>query len=95
MSDISPRTPSFSDPGGQIPDVTETSVARLMHVLEHTQEEELSCEETFALLDEYVELAVSKSEAAALMPLVKHHLDGCPDCHDYYDSLLRILQTEP
>lgn len=68
------------------------STVRLMHLLARTQEEELSCEETFALLDEYVEL--TESDAATLMPLVRHHLDGCPDCHERYDALRRILQTD-
>lgn len=68
------------------------STIRLMRLLERTQEEELSCEETFALLDEYVEL--TEGDAATLMPLVKHHLDGCPDCYERYDVLRHIVQIE-
>ncbi len=65
---------------------------RILRLLEWTQEEELTCEETFALLDEYVELA--DGDAETIMPLVKHHLDGCPDCFEGYDALRRILQND-
>jgi hypothetical protein len=74
--------------------VDEQFVRRLMQRLEETRENEYSCEETFALLDEYVELANSREEAAVLMPLVQHHIDACPDCRERFEVLLRILQTE-
>ena len=75
--------------------VTDGNVQKLMLALEMTREKEYSCEETFALLDEYVEVAVKNEEdAAAVMPLVKHHLNTCPGCHENFEALLRILQTE-
>jgi hypothetical protein len=69
-------------------------VKKLMQKLENTREEEYSCEETFTLLDEFVELMACNEEAAALMPLVQHHLEECPDCRDEFEILLRILQTD-
>ena len=75
--------------------VNETTIKKLMQLLEKTREVECSCPETFALLDEYVELIDSNEEAAMLMPIVKYHLDMCPDCRDKFEALLRILQTEP
>lgn len=74
--------------------LTETAVADLMRQVEATQEDQYSCEETFALLDEYVELVTSEQDAAALMPLVERHLHHCPNCRGHYDMLLTILQTE-
>ena len=75
--------------------VTADNVARLMFMLNVTREEAYSCEETFALLDEYVEVAVqNETEAEAVLPLVKHHLDLCPDCHQKFSALLQILKTE-
>ena len=73
-----------------------TIVKNLMGLLDHTHEDMYSCEETFALLDEYVELITDNEEAAAtLMPYVKRHVDRCPDCHSIYATLLNILQSEP
>jgi hypothetical protein len=71
----------------------EDALKQLLHALAYTQDEELSCAETFALLDEYAELMVSSVEAKALMPLVKHHLDHCLECRERYEILLQILQT--
>ncbi|MFQ5399361.1 MAG: hypothetical protein ACE5E7_07150 [Anaerolineae bacterium] len=79
---------------GETLSLNEQIVAKLMHMMEHTHEVEYSCEETFALLDEYAEMVTDDQEAAALMPLVQRHLDLCPDCCDKFDTLLRILQTE-
>ena len=71
-------------------------IKNLMEMLDHTYEGMYSCEETFTLLDEYVELIADvEEEAAALMPYVKRHLDKCPDCHDVYATLLNIIQSEP
>ena len=75
--------------------LNEALVKNLMEMLDHTHEGMYSCAETFALLDEYVELIADDEEAAALMPYVKRHLDKCPDCHDVYAALLNIIQSEP
>jgi hypothetical protein len=95
-------TTTTNTPPSTSPATTETAatlnsagVRQLMQLLEKTQEEEFSCQETFALLDEYVELVDSNEEAAALMPIVRLHLEMCPDCRDEFEALLRILRTEP
>jgi hypothetical protein len=74
--------------------LNEEVVKKLMDMIEHTHEQEYSCEETSALLDSYVEMAASNKQASLLMPLVKRHLDLCVDCRDSYETLLQILQTD-
>lgn len=71
------------------------TIQRLMHLLEQTQEGMYSCEETFELLDEYVELVIHHQDAAHLMPYVRRHLDYCAHCHEAYEALLTILETKP
>ena len=73
--------------------VDEDSVTTLMRLIEKTNEGEYSCEETFDLLDEYVELAAAEEDVQTLMPLVKKHVDHCPDCGPRYEILLDILQN--
>lgn len=73
--------------------INQTHLVDLMHRLEHTMEGVYSCEEAFALLDEYVELVASDEEARRLMPLVQNHLDMCPDCRDEFEILLHVLKT--
>ncbi|MCP4421198.1 MAG: hypothetical protein GY805_31690 [Chloroflexi bacterium] len=75
------------------PDITKEDVVTLMHRLEKTLEDSYSCEESFALLDEYVELVATDEEAKRLMPLIKNHLDMCPDCREEFETLLYILKT--
>lgn len=63
--------------------------------LEQTREEEYSCDEVYDLLDQYVEAVQRGEDMAELMPLVKHHLDMCVDCHEEYEALLNILEGSP
>ncbi len=73
--------------------VDEDTVTTLMRLIEQTNEGEYSCEETFDLLDEYVELVAADQDVEVLMPLVKKHVDHCPDCGPRYEILLDILQN--
>jgi hypothetical protein len=72
----------------------DAAVEKLMMALSMTQDDEMSCADVFALLDEYAEMSmISEEQAAALMPLVERHLEMCADCHESYDVLRGILQT--
>ena len=52
---------------------------------------EILCEECFARIDEYVDAEFdSGAHADALVPGMRAHLDGCPACHEEYESL-RLL----
>jgi hypothetical protein len=49
--------------------------------------DEVTCEECFELLDEYVELELAGHEANARLPGMRAHLDGCPACREDHESL--------
>jgi len=66
----------------------------LLHSLAMTQEEEFSCDDVHALLDEFVELKLRGENVEELMPLVKHHLDMCRDCFQEYEALMAALEFE-
>ena len=51
----------------------------------------MSCDDVFALLDQFAELAAQGEDVAQLMPLVKQHLDMCDDCREEYKVLERIV----
>jgi hypothetical protein len=84
---------SFRQPSKN--DQSEQMIQDLMHMLKHTRREEASCEDVYEILDQYIELIARGEDAAQLMPLIKHHLDMCPECHEEYDALLRILEASP
>jgi Asp-tRNA(Asn)/Glu-tRNA(Gln) amidotransferase C subunit len=68
---------------------------KLMQMVENTQEVELSCEEVFEIIDQYTEMVLRGDDTTALMPLVEHHIEICPDCKEEFDALLRILEATP
>lgn len=57
-------------------------------------EPEVSCEECFARLDEYVELERAGEDASALVPGMRAHLAGCPACAEEHESLRALLELE-
>jgi histidyl-tRNA synthetase len=69
------------------------AVLGFLRVLETAESEEISCDELFIKLDEYVEREVDKKDAAKLMPVVRDHLDKCPECCDEYEALLDVLEN--
>jgi hypothetical protein len=50
-----------------------------------------SCPEVVRILDEYAEKVLAGEDVSECMPLVKQHLEICPDCCAECDALLRIL----
>jgi len=74
------------------PELSDESVTSIMHRLVITTEEEISCDEVFAMVDEYAEAAQRGEDVASLKPLIRHHLDMCRECDEEYQALLRILE---
>jgi hypothetical protein len=53
---------------------------------------ELFCDECFEKLDQYVELELQGGAADAEIPGMRAHLDGCPACHEEYESLRELVR---
>jgi len=66
---------------------------KILHMIQVTQEVELSCDEVHELLDQYTEMAIRGEDVASLLPLVQYHLDMCPDCREEYEALTRIINA--
>lgn len=54
---------------------------------------EVTCEECFDLLDEYVELEVAGADADARLPGMREHLQGCPACREDHQSLRELVSS--
>jgi hypothetical protein len=52
---------------------------------------EVTCEECFDRLDEYVELELAGVDADRRVPGMRAHLEGCPACREDHDSLLALV----
>ena len=55
---------------------------------------EVSCEECFERLDEYVELELAGEDAEARVPGMRAHLEGCPACHEDHESLRELVLAD-
>ena len=73
----------------QLPDEV---IKKFLRILDEVRLEDMPCSEVYARLDEYVEKEMRGEDASLLMPLLKEHLDLCPDCCDEYESLLNVME---
>ena len=74
------------------PDFPDPMVHRLISRLQNTRENELSCDEVFALVDEYAEASQRGEDVGTLKPLIRHHLDMCKECDEEYQALVQVLE---
>jgi hypothetical protein len=65
---------------------------KLLQSLAMTEEQEISCDDVFAVLDQFVEAVKRGENPLIFMPLVRQHLDMCPDCREEYEVVLNMLQ---
>ena len=68
---------------------TDTTIKRLLG----PSEPEVLCDECFEKLDEYVDLELGGEPADERIPGMRAHLDGCPACHEEYESLRELAGT--
>ena len=56
--------------------------------------DEVSCEQCFELLDQYVELELAGEDADAAHPGLRAHLEGCSACNQDYQSLRALVAEQ-
>lgn len=72
-------------------ELPQETVIGIIRILETLPDEEINCEELYARLDEYVDREVDQKDAAQIMPIIREHLDVCPECCEEYEALLEVL----
>jgi hypothetical protein len=55
---------------------------------------QVSCDQCFELLDEYVELELAGLDADARLPGLRTHLDGCRACREDHESLRALIAAD-
>lgn len=73
-------------------ELSNEAVLGFLRVLENVRKEELSCDEIFDQLDEYVEREIDKKDASKIMPMIREHLDICNGCCEEYEVLLDVVE---
>lgn len=82
----------FGKPTPQ-PDLTDEVVLKVIKILERARAEEITCDDMFAQLDEFVEHKFYGRDIEKIAPLLREHLDICSECHEEYAALLHVLEN--
>jgi len=85
--------PGFKPGGSDIPEAQKIKLAKLLQMIGYTQEIEVSCDEVEQILDQFAELVQRGEDVKEMMPLVKNHVDLCPECREEFEALMRILES--
>jgi hypothetical protein len=56
---------------------------------------QVTCEECFVLLDEYVDLELAGADPDDRLPGMRAHLEGCPACNEDHQSLRELAASDP
>jgi hypothetical protein len=56
---------------------------------------EVTCEECFERLDEYVDAELAGRDPDGAVPGMAAHLAGCPACREEHESLRELVSGEP
>ena len=56
---------------------------------------EVTCEECFERLDEYVDAELAGRYPEGAVPGMAAHLAGCPACREEHESLRELVSDEP
>jgi hypothetical protein len=74
--------------------VEQRPLDQLLRHIAGTQEEEISCEECFALVPPYVDLEMAGEAARERLPRLSQHLDQCAVCREEYETLRDFVRLE-
>jgi hypothetical protein len=76
------------------PEISDEMVLRFLKILDQVREEDLSCSDMYARLDEFVEAEIKEGkDTSKITPLIHEHLDMCSDCCDEYEALLSAVEN--
>jgi len=59
-----------------------------------TEDQEVDCDALSDVIEGVVEAALSGADVRSLLPHIAVHLDHCPDCRDWYETLLALAEEE-
>jgi predicted anti-sigma-YlaC factor YlaD len=74
--------------------VSRSQLERLLRLVAHTEDEELSCTACFELLPLYVDLDFSGENPDVRLPLFRRHLEQCPACREEYEAVRELARLE-
>lgn len=91
MNNLLRRLFRFRNRKEEIPPEAEMAKSMVRDILA-TRADELSCEECYIQLDQFVEMHLSNASPQQALPLVEDHLARCKDCREEFEILLDALR---
>jgi hypothetical protein len=86
----------MGQPQNENPQLPDELIENLIRSLEQIHDDDCTCDDVYAVVDQYAEAEIQSGDAARLMPLIKHHMEVCHNCCEEYEALLDILEkTNP
>jgi hypothetical protein len=65
---------------------------KMLLMLAATRASELSCDDVYALLDQFAEAVMHGDPLTEIMASIEQHLSVCPDCREEYEALMAMLK---
>ena len=81
--------------GASKKDIDPRRLEAWLQAIATTEDEEIDCDALSEVMAEVVEEAAAGADVSSLLPTVAVHLDHCPYCRDWYDSLLAWTRENP
>lgn len=69
-------------------------VAGLMRTILSAEDEDITCDECYEHIDQYVDMLRAGEDAATVLPKVKTHLEQCRCCESELRAFIAILEAE-
>lgn len=71
---------------------TPSQIWALVGMIANTKTDQVTCDDCFGQISEYVELAVEEQTRTEGMKGIQRHLDQCPCCQNEYVALVEALK---
>ncbi len=72
--------------------LTAPQLEMLVQVSRSAREGVIGCDDCYEQLARFAELTLIGKGADEAMPLVREHLDGCPECREEFEAFMSALQ---
>lgn len=70
------------------------SFANMMRTIFNTADDDMSCDECYDQIDQYVDLLRTGQDPGEVLPKVKRHLEQCRCCEAEFRALITILEGQ-
>jgi len=73
--------------------VNPEKLKKILRIIAETRDEELNCDRCFTEMNRFVDLLIEGKKPEEAMPLMKHHLDMCGECHEEFEALFAAIRA--